>query len=81
MPGPVGPAQPSTGCRKPPAKPGAGLLLALGNAGYALRGAAVALARLSRALLGLAPASLGLAMAWALRRGRALCLVSSAGAS
>jgi hypothetical protein len=63
------------------AQPASDLLLALGNAGYALRGAAVALARLSRALLGLAPASLGLAMAWALRRGRALCLVSSAGAS
>lgn len=51
------------------AQPASDLRLALASAGFALRGAALALVRLAGGLLGLAPAGLGFAIAWIARRG------------
>ena len=51
-------------------QPASDLRLALGSAGFALRGAAWALLRLTGGVLGLVPAGLGLAMVMVVRRDR-----------
>lgn len=69
---------PQTGCQtsrwpSAVAQPASDLRLALGTAGYGLRGAAAALFRLTGALLGWAPARIGVVLGWAARRGVNAC--------